>query len=181
LMLAWPANESVEDYLGTMVSPYTSYSFGTTRQFDPCPLPFTSTNCTGSDPPFPRSSSASAGAPMALATTISDASPSSNKASLWAVVPQLNNQGANLGALYGYSVTADPTNLTTFGSLGTAPIWHWNPVMGTGTSCTHTPSSITSWFPGAFTEPTLADNQQNQTTLTGAVLADFCNKIICTG
>jgi len=168
LLFAWPANESIEDFKGTMVSPYTNYSFGTTPNFDPCPLPFTSANCTGSDPPFPRSAVGSAGAHMALATTISNTTPSSNTATLWAVVPQLNTPGALLGALYGYNVVADPTS-STFGSLGTAPIWHWNPVLGTGATCTNTPSGITSWFPGAFTEPTLADNQQNGTTLTGAV------------
>jgi len=172
LLVVWPANESVEDFLGTMSSPYTSFSFGTSPQFDPCPLPFSSLNCTVSisnpDPPFPRSSSGSAGAPMAVALNISNTSPSSNASSVWAVVPQLNGAGGSIGALYGYNLAADPTS-SSFGSLGTAPIWHWNPQLDTGTQCTNVPSGITAWFPPAFTEPTLANNQQNGTSSTGAV------------
>ncbi|HTS68708.1 MAG TPA: hypothetical protein VMO17_06965, partial [Terriglobia bacterium] len=290
LLFTWPANEAVEDWIGTLQSTYKNYYFATTfgvpptsnpppPTFDPCPLPFTSTNCAvtaqNPNPPFPRSSNAgsSAGAPMALASTISNTTPSADQATLWAIVPQANtaappNGPANLGALYGYHVVADPTN-SSFGSLAsgtngvasgtyvsginptgtpgssclltftgtgiggtssgyalltmqsngtvstgealtiigtgagyasapmqataspygsnpptgctgtatvttalaaaTAPIWYWNPVLGFGNTCQHTPSGITSWFPPAFTEPTLADNQQNQTTSTGTV------------
>jgi len=175
LLVVWPAGESVEDFAGAMSSPYASFSFGTSPQFDPCPLPFTSTNCavgvSNPDPPFPLSSSESAGAPMAVALNISNTSPSSNAATLWAVVPQtypLGTAQGTVGALYGYKIVADPTN-SSFGSLGAAPIWHWNPQLDTGTQCANVPSGITAWFPPAFTEPTLADNQQNGTSSAGAV------------
>lgn len=62
---------------------------------------------------------------------------------------------------------ADNTSLS-FGNL--TPVWSWD--NGTTThACSSNPKAgITGWWGPTFTEPTLADNQQNQGTgSTGAV------------
>jgi hypothetical protein len=157
LMFVWPSNEAVENFKGTLPNSNKTYSFGTSPQFDPC---LTTGNCTGTLPPFPAADQNSAGAPMAVAA---NTSPTPAVATLWAVVPRQANL---LGALYGYTVNADNTS-SSFGNL--TRVWSWD--NGTTThACSSNPAGITGWWGPTFTEPTLADNQQNQGTgSTGAV------------
>jgi hypothetical protein len=98
--------------------------------------------------------------------------------------PTANYTGGVQGSLYGYNLTITNPTSSSFGSLGSAPIWDWNPYLhkvygspngGPTNACSSSPT-VQGWFPPAFTEPTLAANQQyNGSGNTAAVyVATVC-------
>jgi hypothetical protein len=167
LAVVWPTSEQVELFQGTLTSaPHlgggtlTSYSFGNTGPaFDPCQvLP---SNCTGNPPPFPAASGNSKGGLMAIA-----ASNQAPPATLWAVVPQLNQQsGQPLGSLFAYQITFQnpptPASLTNF--------YSWT---SGAKACKNDTAPLNAWFTPAFTEPTLANGAVYVPTLCGVTATD---------
>jgi hypothetical protein len=145
LLAVWPSAESVEIFQGTLNTNGTGYTFGSTPAFDPC-VASSQNSCNGTlaAPPFPPSSSASAGAAMAFAA---DNSVNPPPATLWAIVPRANSAGAGeWGELYAYGVTfqngSNPASLS----------YLWDSV--SQQHCSNPPA--TGWFATSFTEPTVA-------------------------
>jgi hypothetical protein len=139
LLFVIPSGESLKVFNGkytaaTQTAP-ANYTFATLSPYDPCPA-----LCTGTNPPFPPSDPASAGGAMAVAA-------GGTAATLWTIVPQVLNNISNIGTLYAYSVPSNGAQVTHL----------WDTVSPT-TTC-QSPAA-TGWVPTAFTEPTLAENQQ---------------------
>jgi hypothetical protein len=144
LMFVWPSNETVVGYKGS----YTAGGSGTPTNFhfgsgiDPCSG---ATHCTN----FPAADQSSAGGAMAVAvdstTTNAPSCSTLPCIELWSIVPQ-----SGLGTLYVYNVPSS-------GNLK----YLWD---SSAQACSSPP--VTSWFPTAFTEPTLADNQQTKNSVT---------------
>jgi hypothetical protein len=154
LLFVIPSNESLEVFKGQYTpagqTTPANYTFGTAPAYDPCP-----SGCTGINPPFPPSDPASAGGAMAVAA-------GGVSATLWTIVPQVIQVVSNIGTLYAYSVPASGAQVTHL----------WDTVSPT-TTCNN--PAATGWTPTAFTEPTVAENQQTTpgpppvTTSYGAV------------
>jgi len=159
---AWPSNEQVELFQGTLNHNPNSlggttyqYTFGTGPAYDPCN---TMGNCSGSNPPFPPA--AASGGLMAIA-----ASDKETPATLWSDVPIANSSGGMaVGSLYGYSIDFTTPSLSK--------IWQWNT---NGSVCSSLSPPVSGWFPPSFTEPTLADGWPTATSADGAVyIATVC-------
>ena len=140
-MFAWPANESVETFLGTATS--SSYTFPTSPTYDPCLTLYNCTPHSGVFPSFPPADASSAGGLMALAANTAGESPAA--ATLWSIVPQKNGASAVAGTLYAYTVNSD-SSLTEL----------WTNVNHTANPHHCASEPATGWFSPSFTEPTLA-------------------------
>jgi hypothetical protein len=170
LFFVYPAGESLEVFQGTYsAGPPVQYTVGTTPAFDPCDITCNCSKTAGctAAPPFPQSTAASAGGAMALAadnTTVTATCPTPSCVTLWNIVPLANTAGSQgWGALYSYNVTSTPTPTLTHSWDSLSPASH---------KCTNAPAS--GWFTTAFTEPTLADNQQSATSYGAVYIPTVC-------
>lgn len=151
LLFVLPSNESLEVFQGhytpaTRTTP-ANYTFGTVPAYDPCPA-----GCTGSNPPFPPSDPNSAGGAMAVAAW-------GTAASLWTIVPQVINSASNVGTLYAYAAS----------SANLSHLWD---TLNPPAACKSPAAS--GWVPTAFTEPTLAENQQTATAYGAVYVPTVC-------
>lgn len=154
LLFVFPAGESIEVFKGTYTAgPPAQYSVGTTPAVDPCDITCNCSKTAGctAPPPFPQATAGSGGGAMALAAdnaTVTASCPIPACVTLWTIVPQANAAGSyTTGSLYSYDVASTPALTHTWDSL--SPASH---------QCANPP--VSAWFTTAFTEPSLADNQQ---------------------
>jgi hypothetical protein len=155
LMFIWPSNETVMAYKGQYNNSGNPITFSFGGRIDPCSGALSCTN-------FPQSATSSAGGAMALAVdhNIPNSVVCPNPATtpcieLWSIVPKYHS---GLGTLYAYNVPSSG-NLT----------YLWDDSVH---ACSTSPP-LSAWYPTAFTEPTLAENEQSNTRY-GAVYVPPC-------